>query len=120
MKIFISRVSDQDLEMFDSDGLVGPDDDGDYFNQYVEYGSNSGGVDEFTIGDGCGRMVPFGIEAIDDLIIALKGIRKVINDIKYADELKEKIESDGTTCVDLFGNIDWDTESLQDNSGISW
>ena len=120
MKIYIHESSQEDIDMFDLDGVLGPDDNGNYFYQYLEYGTNAGGFDEFAIGDGCGRMVPFAIESIDELISALKAIRDASEDIKEADELKEKIASEGTTYVNVFGEVNWDTESLQDNSSESF
>jgi hypothetical protein len=116
MKIYIHRTEQQDIDMFDLDGLVGPDDNGDYYYQYIEYGTNTAEFDEYAIADGCGRMVPFAIESIDEMISALQAIKSANDSIREADELKEKITSQGTTYVDIFGNIDWNTESLQIDS----
>ncbi|CAB5218739.1 hypothetical protein UFOVP218_106 [uncultured Caudovirales phage] len=120
MKIYIHRAQQEDIDMFDLDGLNGPDDSGDYYYQYVEYGTNPGEFDEFAIADGCGRMVPISIESIDELISALQAIKEVNYKIKEAEEFKEKIASEGTTYVSVFGEVDWDTESLQIDSSESF
>lgn len=72
MKIYFNQVPDSDVEVFGDDGLFGPNDNDNFFYNYVEYGSNPGGLDEVAIVDGCDRMVPLNMEAIPDLILALE------------------------------------------------
>ena len=65
-------------------------------NQYyygVEHGTNTGGLDEVVIFDGCKRKLPIHIEAIPELIAALQEVQKVDEAVKRAAELTERAES---------------------------
>jgi hypothetical protein len=71
MKINFAQVSASDVDMFGDEGLFGPDDNGNFYYNYVEYGTNPGGVDEVAIIDGCNRYMPIAMESVPALIDAL-------------------------------------------------
>jgi len=67
---------------------------GEYYWNYVEFGTNSAGLDEFVIHDGCQRMIPICVEHIDDLIAALTRVKEISDTIKQAERYTELAESD--------------------------
>jgi len=71
MKINFAQVPADDVDMFGDEGLFGPDDDGNFYYNYVEYGTNPGGMDEVAITDGCNRYMPISMEHVPCLIDAL-------------------------------------------------
>jgi hypothetical protein len=114
MKIYVGYVDADEVDAFGEDGLVGPNSDGSYFGQYVEYGTNAGGLDEVAIGDGCNRMVPICVENLPDLIAALQEIQNNVEKIAEAKQLKKKMKSDGVAYVED-EEVLWDWEqSFQD------
>lgn len=72
MKIYFNQVPDSDVQFFGDSGLFGPNDSDNFFYNYVEYGSNPGGLEEVMIVDGCDREIPINMEAVPDLIRALE------------------------------------------------
>jgi hypothetical protein len=72
---------------------------GEYFWNYVEFGTNSAGVDEFVIHDGCGRLMPICVDKIDDLIEALNRVKEISDTIKQAEKYTELAESDTEESV---------------------
>ena len=82
MKIYFSQVPHEDVDNFGDEGLLGPNKDGDFFYNQVEFGTNPGGLDEVAISDGCGRYIPICVDTIPELISALVqcyDMKKVIN-----------------------------------------
>lgn len=93
MKINFAQVPHEDIDTFGESGLFGPNDSGDYFYNYVEYGTNNGGLDEVSIVDGCGRYMPISVEHISDLIVALEEIQSLSDTIKAGEALAYYAES---------------------------
>jgi hypothetical protein len=87
MKIYFGDANE---DLF-TDGLFTCNDNQFYYG--VEHGTNSGGVDEVVIFDGCKRKVPVHIEAIPELIAALNEIQKVSEAAKEATRLLDRSES---------------------------
>jgi hypothetical protein len=85
MKIYFNQVPDSDVQFFDGSGLFGPNDYGNFFYNYVEYGSNPGGLEEVMIVDGCDREIPVNMEAVPDLIRALEKSYEMWMHIKTSD-----------------------------------
>jgi hypothetical protein len=121
MKIYFGQVSQDDVDAFGEDGLIGPDSNGNFYGQYVEYGTNPGGLDEIVIADGCNRMVPITIESLTDLIVALQDIQEANAKIAQAKKLKKHMKSDGIKYVEdeeVFWDIEVDYQ--QSFKGTGW
>lgn len=71
MKINFAQVPAEDVDSFGDEGLFGPDIDGNFYYNYVEFGTNPGGTEEVAITDGCGRYMPITVEHIPSLIDSL-------------------------------------------------
>lgn len=100
MKIYVNQINGEELELFGTDGLVGPDSNGNYYSQYVEYGTNAGGLDELVIADGCNRMVPIMMDSISDLITALEAFNENYLQMRVTENLKDKLESSALAYVE--------------------
>lgn len=94
MKINFAQVPDTDVDMFGDDGLFGPDSNGDFYYNFVEFGTNPGGFDEVAIIDGCDRYMPIAVEHIPELIRALAEVYRISETISSAELIKEFVESD--------------------------
>ena len=108
MKIYFGNANDDTF----SDGLFEVNDNQYYYG--VEHGTNPGGLDEFSIFDGCKRVLPINIEAIPELIAALQEIQKIQQAVKQAQEMTERAETDIEGYVYSSWNnefeVDFDTE----------
>jgi len=108
MKIYFGDANDDTF----SDGLFICNDNQFYYG--VEHGTNAGGLDEVVIFDGCKRKVPVHIEAIPELIAALKEVQRVNEAVKEANRLTERAESKTKGYVYSSWNddfeVDFDTE----------
>jgi hypothetical protein len=87
MKINFAQVSHADIDTFGDEGLFGPDLDGNYFYNVVEFGTNAGGTDEVAILDGCKRYMPISVEHIPDLITALQEVQRIAAEIKFGKQI---------------------------------
>ena len=87
MKIYFG---DANADLF-SDGLFTLNSNQFYYG--VEHGTNPGGLDEVVIFDGCKRKLPIHIEAIPELIAALKEVQRVDEAVRRAADLTERAES---------------------------
>ena len=88
MKIYFGNANDDTF----GDGLFELGDNQFYYG--VEHGTGPGGLDEVRMFDGCNRYLPIHVEAIPELIAALKEIQKIQEAVKLAEELTERAESD--------------------------
>ena len=108
MKIYFGNANDDTF----SDGLFEVNDNQYYYG--VEHGTNPGGLDEFSIFDGCKRVLPINTEAIPELIAALQEIQKIQQAVKQAQEMTERAETDIEGYVYSSWNnefeVDFDTE----------
>lgn len=80
MKYYFGKVEDRYL---DSDDYF--QHDGASYYYQVEFGTNSGGLDDFTITDTCGRSIPISTTAI-------KALLKVLGDLSLATSLLERAQ----------------------------
>jgi len=119
MKIYVGQVAQDEVDEFGEEGLIGPNFDGNYFGQYVEYGTNPGGLDEIAIGDGCNRMVPITIETLPDLIAALQEVQSNVQKITEAKRLKKQMKSDGVAYVED-EEVLWDYNYQESFQGSGW
>jgi len=87
MKYFIGKVPNEHVETFGSDGLF--EYKGEFFYNSVEFGSNPGGTEDFTISDTCGRSIPLSVDIIDVLIGTLVDIRCTLHTLEKADEIQD-------------------------------
>jgi hypothetical protein len=113
MKIYFNQVPDSDVEFFGDDGLFGPNDSDNFFYNYVEYGSNPGGLDEVAIYDGCDRQIPLNMEAIPDLIVALEKFYSLHVQARLVEKLNQiALNSEAEAYVED-NEITVNTESFQ-------
>jgi hypothetical protein len=113
MKINFAQVPHTDIDTFGDDNLFGPDQAGNFYYNYVEYGTNPGGTDEVAIHDGCERYMPLAIETIPELIAALEEILRISAEIKFAKEVTTYVESDAEANVDNY-QVKHNPESVQE------
>jgi hypothetical protein len=100
MKINFAQVPANDVDMFGDDNLFGPDKSGNFYYNYLEFGTNPGGVDEVAITDGCGRYMPIAVDNIPDLIAALEEVARISGTIDTARQLKMYVESTSEAYVE--------------------
>lgn len=72
---------------------------GQYYWNYVEFGTNAAGTDEFVIHDGCERLMPICVDKIDDLIEALEQVRSMHQSIIKGEQTRELAESDAEQAI---------------------
>jgi len=108
MKIYFSEV----LDLSDTDETFEYNDS--YFYNYVEFGTNAGGMDEVAIVDTCNRYMPISIEQVPGLIKALQSCYNLHMKVLKAEELKILAESDEAAYVE-YDEVQYDNESLQDS-----
>jgi hypothetical protein len=117
MKIYFNQVPDTDVEFFGDSGLFGPNDNDNFFYNYVEYGSNPGGLDEVAIYDGCDRMVPLNMEAIPDLVKALEKAYATWAQINFGTKLEQIAKNSEVEMYVEDNEITVNSESIQDSLG---
>jgi len=86
------------------DVFTAPELDKHYW-QYIEYGTNPGGLEEFAIYDTVGRFIPIDIEAINDLIQALYRVKELHNSITNGEQSMQLAESNANESVDP--SLEW-------------
>lgn len=94
MKINFAQVPAADVDMFGDEGLFGPDFAGNFYYNYLEFGTNPGGTDEVAIADGCGRYMPIPVENIPNLVDALLTVYRMHLTQKSAQDELDFITSD--------------------------
>lgn len=99
MKINFAQINPEYLSCLSEANMFGPDENGDFYYNYVEFGSNAAGTDEVVIADGCARYMPISVEHIPELIIALKECYKLHTKLEKAENLQELVESDAEARV---------------------
>ena len=99
MKINFAQVSAEDVDTFGDDGLFGPDEEGNFYYNFVEFGTNPGGMDEVAIGDGCNRYMPIAVESIPELVKALTECYEISTNIKASQLIQEFVERDNEAYV---------------------
>ena len=108
MKIYFGNANEDTF----SDGLFEVSENQYYYG--VEHGTGPGGLDEVRIFDGCKRYLPIHMEAIPELIAALKEVQRVGEAVKRAEELTERAESNAEGHVyHLWGDeyeVNFDSE----------
>ena len=100
MKINFAQVSAQDVDVFGDDNLFGPDHSGNFYYNYLEFGTNPGGVEEVAITDGCGRYMPIAVDNIPDLIAALTEVARISDKLTLARQLEMYVESTSEAYVE--------------------
>ena len=113
MKIYFNQVPDSDVQDFGDSGLFGPNDSDNFFYNYVEYGSNPGGLEEVMIADGCDREIPINMEAIPDLVRALQKAHELWLQIKMSETLVKFAQDENVELYVEDNQITINTESIQ-------
>ena len=114
MKINFAQVTPQDVDTFGEEGLFGPDESGNFYYNYVEFGTNAGGTEEVLIGDGCNRTMPLTIDSIPELITALHEFYKIAKALESSQRIQDYVSTDIQAYV-TDDTIDY--ESLSDFAG---
>ena len=99
MKINFAQVPHHDVDTFGDDSLFGPDDAGNFYYNYVEFGTNPGGTDEVCIVDSCDRYMPIAVDSIPDLIAALDSAYNLAQALKNAELITDYVNSDAQAHV---------------------
>ncbi len=99
MKIYFNEVPQADVDHFGEDGLFETE-SGNFFYNYVEYGTNPGGTDEFAIHDGCGRYIPLTVESIAELVEVLERVQRMHNAITHGEDTLEMVMSDSQVKIE--------------------
>lgn len=116
MKINFAQVSHEDIDMFGEDNLFGPDAAGEFYYNFVEYGTNPGGTDELAIHDGCNRYMPVSMDHVPDLIKALSECYKIYAGLESAQRIQEIVESDTQAYVND-SRVKYETEPVSQTAG---
>jgi hypothetical protein len=72
---------------------------GKYYWNYVEFGTNAAGTEEFVIHDGCERLMPLCVDKIDDLIDVLEQVRNLHEAMIKGEQTREMVESDAEHAI---------------------
>lgn len=113
MKINFAQVSHEDVDTFGDDGLFGPNEDGEFFYNTVEFGTNAGGLDEVAIHDTAGRYMPITVEHIPGLIAALHEVYALAAELKQAERVTQFATSHSTGHVtDSTLRVKYNSEDL--------
>lgn len=99
MKINFAQVTPQDVDTFGEEGLFGPDEAGNFYYNYVEFGTNPGGTEEVAISDGCNRTIPLTIDSIPDLIAALRECYKIAKALESSQRIQDYVSADTQAYV---------------------
>lgn len=99
MKINFAQVPAQDVDTFGDEGLFGPDESGNFYYNYVEFGTNAGGIEEVCITDGCDRIMPISIDNIPNLIAALNECYKIALDLRRVEQMQDYVNADTQAYV---------------------
>lgn len=94
MKINFAQVPAEDVDMFGDEGLFGPDINGNFYYNFVEYGTNPGGTEELAITDGCNRFIPIAMENVPNLVDALLTVYRMHLTQRSAQDELDLITSD--------------------------
>jgi hypothetical protein len=113
MKINFAQVPPNDVDMFGDDNLFGPDASGNFYYNYVEFGTNPGGTDEVALVDGCGRYMPIAVDNIPDLVAALIEVARISDKLTLARQIESYAESDSEAYVEN-NKVRHDHESIQE------
>jgi hypothetical protein len=100
MKINFAQVPAQDVDMFGDESLFGPDSSGNFYYNYVEFGTNPGGTEEVAITDGCNRYMPISVDHIPSLIDALLTVYRMHLTQQSAQSELEFITSDDEMFIE--------------------
>jgi hypothetical protein len=117
MKIYFNQVPDADVEFFGDSGIFGPNDADNFFYNYVEFGSNPGGIEEVMIADGCDRGVPLNMDAIPDLIQALDKAYELWVKINYGNTVQTIAENSEVEMYVEDNEVTFNAESVQNAIG---
>jgi hypothetical protein len=112
MKINFAQVPPNDVDLFGDDNLFGPDAQGNFYYNFVEFGTNAGGTDEAAISDSCGRYMPIAVDNIPDLIAALLEVVRISDKLTLARQLESYVESTSEAYVEN-DEVRHDPESVQ-------
>ena len=99
MKIYFNQTPNEDINGFGTEGLLETK-NGNFYYHCVEFGTNPGGLDEFTIHDGCNRLMPINVDAVDELIEVLQKISAMSETIKLGEDTQELAMSDSQVKVE--------------------
>lgn len=105
MKFYFGEVPEQDVDNFGAQGLYYNEDKFYYF--CVEFGTNPGGLEEVSIRDTCGRMVPVAMEFVGELTAILVECNNIASEIQSGKYLADSMLDDEATASVSGINIDY-------------
>lgn len=112
MKIYFSQVPHDDIDTWGDEGLLGPNKEGDFFYNQIEFGTNPGGTDEVAISDGCNRYMPICVDTIPELIAALTVVYNTKTQLDLRDKVLAIVNGDTEAYVHE-DHVHFDRESVQ-------
>ena len=118
MKINFSKAKAADIDNFGDEGLFGPDADGDYYYNCVEFGTNTGGMEEVSIQDGCKRYMPICVQDIPDLVTALVEFYNIHVELNTAELVEKEVLSNNIQGYANNDKVKYDGKSVQ--SSFTW
>jgi hypothetical protein len=99
MKINFAQVPAHDVDAFGDDNLFGPDESGNFYYNFVEFGTNPGGTEEVAIVDGCDRFMPIAVDSIPELIAALGECYKIAKALEASQRIQDYVTQDNQAYV---------------------
>lgn len=99
MKILFAQVPAHDVDTFGDANLFGPDEAGNFYYNFVEFGTNAGGTDEVCIADGCERIMPIAVDNIPELIAALGECYKIAKSLEAFERIQDYVNADTQAYV---------------------
>ena len=109
MKTYFSPCTPDCADELSNQGVFSVGDN--YFYNYVEFGTNPGGLDEVSIVDGCGRYMPVCIDDIPDLVAALQDAYATAQEIALAERVMQCVTGNFVQYVEDT-NVKFDPKSL--------
>lgn len=113
MKINFSKAQAADIDNFGDDGLFGPDANGTYYYNCVEFGTNTGGMEEVSIQDGCNRYMPICVQDIPDLVTALIEFYNIHAELNTAEQVEKEVLSNTVQGYSNNNKVKYDREPVQ-------
>lgn len=87
MKYYFGLVPTEDVETFGDEGLF--ECEGKYYYTQLEFGSNPGGMEDFTLSDCCGRSIPISVDHINSLARCLVSISNALHVVEVGHAVQE-------------------------------
>lgn len=91
MQIYFGAEDINSEDLDSTDMFISKSTDDKVFYYCVEYGSNPGGLEDFTIMDTASRSIPISVDHIDELITALTYVKRINDLTSFADKVEQDV-----------------------------